>query len=140
MILSISDIDRERMHFFKAGVVYLIVTIFCALFGAIYELFSHEVYSYYMIYAFAYPLIMGVLPYLMFYKCENIRMPGRVEENLYNAGVGTFTVGSIVKGVLMIYGTTNDLSEIYFIVGVGMVVLGLMVYLMQDEEGVKEES
>ena len=34
-----------------------------ALFGAIYELFSHDVYSYYMIYAFAIPLLMGVLPY-----------------------------------------------------------------------------
>ena len=37
-------------------------TILFALFGAVYELFSHEVYSYYMIYAFGIPLILGVLP------------------------------------------------------------------------------
>ena len=131
MILFILETDRERIHFFKAGFVYLVITIFCALFGAIYEHFSHEVYSYYMIYAFAYPLIMGVLPFMMIYKCEKIRVPGRISENLYNAGVGTLTVGSIIKGVLIIYGTTNALSKIYFIVGIGMVVLGITAYLLQ---------
>ena len=131
MILFILETDRERIHFFKAGFVYLIVTIFCALFGAIYENYSYEVYSYYMIYAFAYPMIMGVLPFMIIYKCEKIRMPGRISENLYNAGVGTLTIGSIVEGVLLIYGTTNVLSKIYFVVGIGMVVLGIVSYLLQ---------
>ena len=131
MILFILETDRERIHFFKASFVYLVVTIFCALFGAIYEHFSHEVYSYYMIYAFAYPLIMGVLPFMMIYKCEKIPMPGRISENFYNAGVGTFTVGSIIKGVLLIYGTTNALSKIYFIVGIGMVAFGVIFYLIK---------
>ena len=74
---------------------------------------------------------MGVLPFMMVYKCEKIRVPGRISENIYNAGVGTLTVGSIVKGVLIIYGTTNVLSKIYFIVGIGMIVLGVMIYLLQ---------
>ena len=131
MILFILETDRERIHFFKVGFVYLIIAIFCALFGAIYEHFSHEVYSYHMIYAFAYPLIMGTLPFMMIYKCEKIRMPGRMSENLYNAGVGALAVGSIIKGVLIIYGTTNALSKVYFIVGIGMVVFGIITYLMQ---------
>ena len=41
----------------------IIGTGFLALFGAIYEIFSHEVYSYFMLYAFAIPLAMGLLPY-----------------------------------------------------------------------------
>lgn len=40
-------------------------TIFCMIFGAIYERFSHEVYSYYMIYAFSIPLLLVVLPLLL---------------------------------------------------------------------------
>ena len=42
--------------------VYLSVTVFSALFGAVYELFSHGVYSYCMIYAFAFPLLLGDIP------------------------------------------------------------------------------
>ena len=138
MTLFMLETDRERIHFFKAGFAYLAITIFCALFGAIYEHFSHEVYSYYMIYAFGYPLIMGALPFMAIYKCEKIRMPGRISENLYNAGVGTLTVGSIVKGVLIIYGTTNALSKIYFIVGIVMIFLGIIAYLMQCVGKAKE--
>ena len=41
----------------------LISAFWFAFFGAVYERFSHEVYSYYMIYAFAIPLVMGALPY-----------------------------------------------------------------------------
>lgn len=131
MILFILETDRERVHFFKSGFVYLIVAIFCALFGAIYEHFSHEVYSYYMIYAFTYPLLMGVLPFLLVYKYEKIPMPGRISENVYNAGVGTLTVGSIVKGVLVIYGTGNTLVRNYLIVGIVMILMGVSMYLLK---------
>ena len=43
---------------------YLTASVFCALFGAVYELFSHGVYSYWMIYAFAFPLLLGAIPCL----------------------------------------------------------------------------
>ena len=38
----------------------LIATVGCALFGAVYERFSHGVYSYWMLYTFAFPLALGV--------------------------------------------------------------------------------
>ena len=47
---------------------YLLATVLCAVFGAVYELFSHGVYAYGMLYAFAFPLVGGVLPCLLFLK------------------------------------------------------------------------
>ena len=44
-------------------VVYVAVAAFCGLFSAIYEYFSHGVYSAWMIFLFAWPLVGGVLPY-----------------------------------------------------------------------------
>ena len=44
---------------------YLLITILCALFGAVYEAFSHGVYAYGMLYGLAFPLLGGVLPALL---------------------------------------------------------------------------
>lgn len=60
MILSTLDINRMN----KTALYYLFISLFCILFGAVYELFSHEVYSYFMLYAFVIPLGGGALPFL----------------------------------------------------------------------------
>lgn len=126
-----SETKRERTHYFKTGFVYLIAAVFCALFGAVYEHYSHEVYSYYMIYAFAFPLVLGTLPFFIIYSCKKIKPISRVSENLYNAGIGTLTVGSIIQGVLIIYGTTNSLTHFYWIVGVGLIVAATVIYITE---------
>ena len=41
----------------KTGLQYFMA----ALFGAVYELFSHSVFSYYMLYAFMIPLVGGIV-------------------------------------------------------------------------------
>ena len=66
MSISVDPGSRDRY----ASVVgaYLLSTVICALFGAVYELFSHEVYSYYMIYAFAFPLLLGAAPFFILLK------------------------------------------------------------------------
>ena len=58
--------DNSRDLAVRISVNYLAAALFCALFGAVYEIFSHEVYSYPMIYAFAIPLAGGALPFLAF--------------------------------------------------------------------------
>ena len=45
--------------------LFLAAGIVCAVFGLIYEIFSHEVYSFYMIYAFLIPLVPGALQNLV---------------------------------------------------------------------------
>ena len=102
-------------------------TVFLAVFGAIYEVFSHGVYSFYMIYAFAIPLILGVIPYtLMLIKdrCSTI-----TTLRLWNSAIATLAVGSLFKGVLDIYGTTNSLIIVYPITG-GILAVGALISLL----------
>lgn len=108
--------------------MYLLVSIVCAAFGAIYELFSHEVYSYFMLYAFLFPLICGTLPFFVL-ACSRVRLPDEIACKLYHAGIAALNVGSLFTGVLEIYGTTNRLTAVYWIVGAGLVVCGVGKYL-----------
>ena len=57
-----SPVESPRDICLRLSVRYLLVTILCAFFGAVYELFSHGVYAYGMLYGFAFPLLGGALP------------------------------------------------------------------------------
>lgn len=103
----------------KNCVGHICAAAFMAIFGAVYEHFGHEVYSYFMIYAFAVPLIFGALPYGIA-ALKNVS-PGRVTINLWNSAIAAFSVGCLFKGVLDIYGTTNRLIIVYPIVGTVLV-------------------
>lgn len=154
--------------------LFLIAGIVCAAFGLIYEIFSHEVYSFYMIYAFLIPLVPGALlnlvtAWLAVKKEKQLRIkeaavrgtlntaftevrntgdaaaqgdvdtafeedadtcyelsrkketpantgvffPGRFTRHAWNSGLAALTAGSLFKGVLEIYGTTNNLIMVY---------------------------
>ena len=45
---------------------YAAVSAFMLLFGAVYEYFSHGVFSAFMVYAFLIPLLGGYLPFRLF--------------------------------------------------------------------------
>ena len=124
-----SDIKKNVKTIF----VYICFTIFCAFFGAVYELYSHEVYSYFMIYAFAFPLVLGVLLFSLV-LLAGMRFPSRLSFNLYNSGVACLTVGSIMKGVLDIYGTENGLIYVYFIAGFLFSVSGIGIYITKKNK------
>lgn len=126
--MCISDTDSTAKQASKTAFVYLIVSILCGLFGAIYEVYSHEVYSFYMIYAFAFPLIGGTLPFSILSMTRAKRYPNMISRKLYHSGIATLTVGSLIRGVLDIYGTTNSLTEYYWHVGVCFVVAGIFMY------------
>ena len=117
----------ETVDPLKSALIYLAAVLFCALFGAVYELFSHEVYSYYMIYAFAIPLALGVLPNLVI-ALKGWRAPGRLTANVWNSGVAALTVGCIFQGALEIYGTTNRLAVVYPVVAVALLVAGAVLH------------
>ena len=95
---------------------YLLAAVCCAAFGAIYECFSHGVYSCFMIGAFAFPLLLGALPFRRLQKSGRPFL-GKLAGDLICAGVATLTVGSVVQGVLEIYGTRNPLVTVYWIAG-----------------------
>ena len=89
----------------------------------VYEHFSHEVYSIFMVGAFAIPLIGGIVYNLM----KKI-----VNKTLFTTGWITLLVGSYMRGVLEIFGTTNRLLIIYLIVGCTLLVLSLIIRSKKD--------
>jgi len=127
--LFTSDTEIDRMRIRKTAFVYLLVSLFCVLFGAVYESYSHEVYSYYMIYAFVFPLAGGTLIFGILSFANINRYPNAVLRNLYHSGIAALTVGSLVQGVLDIYGTTNILAENYWYVGFTLVGASIIIFL-----------
>ncbi len=127
--MSASDTERDSRRMMKTGLVYLCISLLCAWFGAMYEQFSHGVFSYYMIYSFAFPLAGGALPFFLL-SFRGGRTPGRLPLHFYHSGVATLTVGSIFQGVLEIYGTTNPLTRVYWIVGWSFVLCGIVGFVI----------
>lgn len=111
---------------------YLFVAVICAVIGFVYELFSHGVWSVYMIGAFAVPLVLGTFVNLII-ALFRMKTPGMAAETLYACGIATLTLGSLLTGVLEIYGTTNTLLEYYWLVGAGFAGLGIIFYLAQPK-------
>lgn len=130
MILSVSDTERSGKEIEKLVFTYLIVTLVCAIFGAVYEFFSHGVYSYYMLYAFMIPFLGGTVYFygILYFRSK---IPGCIARRFQHFGILTLTVGCVVCGILEIYGTTNHLVKIYFIVGEMFLAIGNFMYLLQ---------
>ncbi len=131
MILFTSATEEQRKRVRRTSFVYLWITLFCVLFGTVYEQFSHGIYSGFMLYAFAFPLVGGLLPFALLARQANGWFPGRLALHLHHCGIATLTVGSIVCGVLEIYGTENDWTQLYWIVGFGLVLAGIVVYVFE---------
>lgn len=126
MYISDTDINKKAG---KTAFVYLLISLFCVLFGAVYELYSHEVYSYYMLYAFVFPLGGGTLPFSALSLAKVRKYPNALACNVYHSGIGTLTVGSVIEGILEIYGTSNSKTQAYWYVGIFLVVLGIVLAL-----------
>lgn len=128
MILFTSDTDKSGKKI-KTFIFYLPAAIGCAVFGAVYEMFSFGVYSYYMIGAFLIPLTGGGLLLLL----DRLLPADQCTESgacgFYHAGIATLTVGSIIRGVLEIYGTMNSLSYAYWYAGAVLIIIALILYV-----------
>lgn len=93
-------------------------------FGFIYELFSHGVYSNYMMFAFLIPFLLGSILFLVIGKL-NLRV-SNLSLNFYHSFVSTLTLGCIMKGFLDIYGTTNSLLNVYIYVSILLLILSVV--------------
>lgn len=125
--MSTSVIKRQAK---KISLIYLVITIFCIVFALIYEMFSHEVYSFYMLGAFLFPLVLGVIPFFVI-DLKHTLLPSLFTRDLYHCGIATLTFGSIIEGILEIYGTTNQLIIAYWIAGFTLICLGILCYALQ---------
>lgn len=110
--------------------ICLVITAFCRLFFLVYDRFSHGVRSPYMTYLFAWPLLLGFLPALVFTLDSPLPEPGRWSMNLYFSGVAAVTVSSALRGVFEIAGTASDYQQYLMIAGVVLLALGAVAYLL----------
>lgn len=125
MILSMLDTNYLK----KQSILYIIITIICMIFSFIYELNSHHVYSFYMIFAFIFPLLSFLLSIYLYKKYKKIN---RIGINLYNSSIACFTLYFYIMGFLKIYGTTNSKVYVYLILGTLLFILA-MIYLTRGE-------
>ena len=118
-ILDINDLKNENK--FIIG-----FSIFILIFGIIYEMFSHGVISYYMIFAFLIPLIDFLINTIFINSQIKVN---KLSKNLFSMSICTFTFLSIIQGVLDIYGTTNNLIFVYLIVGLILLVTSIILFV-----------
>lgn len=122
----------------RTGMRYLWASLLIAA-AAVYGLFSHGVYSYWMIYAFMIPLLLGAMPHLICaMRNAGAAAPAKKSSPLKAAltnltagdaqlaAIAALTTGSLMKGALEIYGTTSRLLIIYPALA-GLVLIAMAV-------------
>lgn len=112
----------------KTASTYLFTTLFCIALNYVYSLFGHGVSSPFMSYAFVFSLVLGVVGFILLGWLD---LDNRVAFNLYNAGIATLTVGSILRGIIDIAGADTTYPVFYFFIGTVFVVVGGLMYFNQ---------
>ena len=128
MFTSVINDRREYFNCFDYARLYVLAAVNAAVFSAVYEHFSFGVYSPFMIFAFAVPLLMGALAFLLMgraLKKTGTSVPALVCK-FWHAAVATLTVGFLFRGVLDIYGTSSSLGTVYWIASAVLAVLALL--------------
>jgi len=80
---------------------------------------------------FAYPLLGGVAVYLLAGAISKTRVPGRFAVNAYNSGIVTLTVGSMLKGIFDIAGTSSPYQPVFVVTGWLMLLAGALYYIAE---------
>ena len=115
-------LNRQRL-LHSHGLRLLFAAAFVVLFGAVYEHFSFGVWSFWMVYAFA-PFLLGGM-WLLILSARK-RLPGDLFLGLLEPGLVMLTLGSILAGVVEIYGTENRLLPVLPIAG-GILILAAVI-------------
>ena len=126
MYISDTDVIAKRAK--RTALVYACVSAFCAVFGVVYECFGNGVYTFFMLGAFVFPLVLGFLPFFLCALRPPRVYPDTFVRTVWHCAVATLTLGSIYKGVLVIYGTDNRWSLVYWIAA-GVLALAAIVQL-----------
>ena len=100
------------------------------VFASVYEYFSHEVLSGYMLSAFVYPLMLGAGG-LLAVRLLKLPAPSSFAMSLQGWSIACLTVGNIMNGVFEIYGTESGFTKWYYVAGGLIFVTSCAVYLAQ---------
>ena len=104
---------------------YFVASLAAMGFSAIYEYFSHGVYSVFMVGLAVWPLVLGVLPSWLA-GIDGAAEPTPLVRTLLAAGILTLALGSLVTGVMEIYGSTSAFTPVYWVLG-GAIMLAAFI-------------
>ena len=132
--------EKNRKALLRTLIIYVCLTAVTAIFGSIYEVYSHNVYSTHMYFAWCFPLI-GVAIYALLFFLPIKRVPNMLTACVYNFGVAMLTMRSIFIGVIEIYGTSNKpmvttytvLSIVFLITGAILYAIGLAMFFLKEK-------
>lgn len=80
--------------------------------------------------AFLIPLVCGAFPSLEL-SLARLPLPAKGSSRLWHFGIITLTIGSLVRGILDIYGTTNQKVTLYLIAGIVFLAASIGSYILQ---------
>ena len=110
------------------GLRYLVAALVLAVLSAIYEVLSHGVISAYMVGLAGWPLFLGAIPSLVAWRF-GAGAPAPLARVLLACGVLTLSLGSIVAGVMEIYGSTSAFTSVYWVCGAVLMVSAVVAYV-----------
>ena len=129
--MFILDINKSLKKIIAS---YIFITIFTVIFDRIYSRFSHGVSSISMNFMFLFPLLGGVIFYLLVslflgkFNYENFRFTF----NIYNSGIAIVTVCSLLNGILEIAGTSSPYLSFFNISGWSLILIGVFITLYKS--------
>lgn len=116
----------------KRLIIYGAITLFCLVLFIVYSIFSHGVYSNYMTFLFAWPLLLGFVPALLIALIPALCEPTHLTKALYHAGLAAATVSSLLRGIFEIAGTSSPLQMPLMYFGIGMMIVGAITYIYSN--------
>lgn len=122
--------EKNKKKLLITVLAYVGITAFIALFGAVYEQFSHNVHTPYMWFAWVWVLGFGLVPHLILFFLPVKYVPGTLTSSTYNFGVAMITLRSIYIGVVTISNTPDTRWMLaYLIVSIIFLSAGVLMYL-----------
>lgn len=126
MILSTSGTNKQIK---KIMISYILISILTIIFDRIYAMFSHGVSSSCMNFMFLYPLIGSALIY---FPLKNLKFKNlRLSFNFYNTGLAILTIGSLLRGIFQIAGTSSDYTIYYSILGWSLTLISFFIIIIK---------
>lgn len=109
---------------------YGCITLFCLVVFLVYNIFSHGVYSNYMTFLFAWPLLLGLVPSILIAFIPALREPSHLTKAIYHAGLASVTVSSLLRGIFDIAGTASSYQMPLMYFGIALLVAGAISYIV----------
>lgn len=120
---------------------YILIALFCAVFSAVYSVFSHGIRSFWMTFLFLWPLLTGGLPALLqrmgvlpWFEAGEGTGAG-LQSDLRHFGTAALTAASLLKGILEIAGTDSVYPDVLLWAGAVMYVAGWLFCLIGLRRG-----